>query len=125
MEAWVQKGTHIDAIIAMNDNMAAGAIEAIKENKEYVKADGSTTFYAYGVDGTAQGCLLIRDGLLTCTALQGANDIAKMNMDYAAKILSGEIKATEVADFVDAPEINKGNVADYIKMYVENGEIKE
>lgn len=125
MEAWIQKGTHIDAIIAMNDNMAAGAIEAIKKNTEYVKADGSTTFFAYGVDGTAQGCLLIRDGLLTCTALQGANDIAKMNMDYAAKILSGEVKVTDVADFVAAPEINKDNVTDYIKMYVENGEIKE
>ena len=125
MEAWVQKGTHIDAIIAMNDNMAAGAIEAIKGNEEYVKADGTTTFYAYGVDGTAQGCLLIRDGLLTCTALQGANDIAKMNMAYAAKVLSGEMDVTEVNDFVDAPEINIDNVEEYIKMYIENGEIDE
>ena len=125
MEAWVQKGTHIDAIIAMNDNMAAGAIEAIKGNEEYVKADGTTTLYAYGVDGTAQGCLLIRDGLLTCTALQGANDIAKMNMAYAAKVLSGEMDITEVNDFVDAPEINIDNVEEYIKMYIENGEIDE
>ena len=83
MEAWVQKGTHIDAIISMNDNMAAGAIEAIRNNPEYVKEDGTTTFYAYGVDGTAQGCQLIEEGLLTCTALQAASDIAKMNMEYA------------------------------------------
>ncbi len=80
MEAWVQKGTHIDAIISMNDNMAAGAIEAIRDNPEYVK-DGKAQFLAYGVDGTAQGCLLIEEGLLTATALQSAADLAKKNMD--------------------------------------------
>ena len=35
MESWVQAGTHIDAVISMNDAMAAGAIEAIRENKDY------------------------------------------------------------------------------------------
>ncbi|MDD6311334.1 MAG: sugar ABC transporter substrate-binding protein [Firmicutes bacterium] len=124
MEAWVQKGTHIDAIISMNDNMAAGAIEAIRNNPEYVKEDGTTTFYAYGVDGTAQGCQLIEEGLLTCTALQAASDIAKMNMEYAEKVLNGEMDVTEVRDNVPAPEINKDNVAEYIQMYKDNGQIK-
>ncbi len=125
MEAWTQKGTHIDAIISMNDNMAAGAIEAIRNNTEYVKEDGSTTFLAYGVDGTAQGCLLIREGLLTATALQSAADLAAKNMDYAAKICKGEMTVTDVNDYVDAPEINKENVEDYIKIYLANGELKE
>ena len=124
MEAWVQKGTHIDAIISMNDNMAAGAIEAIRNNPEYVKEDGTTSFYAYGVDGTAQGCQLIEEGLLTCTALQAASDIAKMNMEYAEKVLNGEMDVTEVRDNVPAPEINKDNVAEYIQMYKDNGQIK-
>ena len=30
METWVQGGTHIDAIISMNDNMAAGAIRLLQ-----------------------------------------------------------------------------------------------
>lgn len=34
------------------------------------------------------------------------------------------MKVTEVNDFVDAPEINKDNVADFIKIYVDNGEIQ-
>ncbi|MBR1453672.1 MAG: sugar ABC transporter substrate-binding protein [Lachnospiraceae bacterium] len=125
MEAWTQKGTHIDAIISMNDNMAAGAIEAIRNNPEYVKEDGTTTFLAYGVDGTAQGCLLIREGLLTATALQSAADLAAKNMEYAAKVCKGEMNVTEVNDYVDAPEINKDNVDKYIQVYLDNGELKQ
>lgn len=124
MENWVQSGTHIDAIISMNDNMAAGAIEAIRNDKDYV-SNGKANFLAYGVDGTAQGCLLIKEGLLTCTALQSAADIAKLNMEYADKVLKGEMKVTEVNDYVEAPEINAENVEEYIQIYVENGEISE
>lgn len=124
MENWVQSGTHIDAIISMNDNMAAGAIEAVRNDKNYV-SDGKANFLAYGVDGTAQGCLLIKEGLLTCTALQSAADIAKLNMEYADKVLKGEMEVTEVNDFVEAPEINSDNVDEYIQIYVENGEISE
>lgn len=122
MENWVQSGEHIDAIISMNDNMAAGAIEAVRNDKNYVK-DGKSNFLAYGVDGTAQGCLLIREGLLTCTALQSASDIAKLNMEYADKILKGDIDVTKVNDYVMAPEINAENVEKYIQIYIDNGEI--
>lgn len=124
MENWVQSGTHIDAIISMNDNMAAGAIEAIRNDTDYVK-DGKASFLAYGVDGTAQGCLLIKEGLLTCTALQSATDIAKLNMKYADKVLKGEMAVTDVNDYVDAPEINADNVDEYIQIYIDNGEISD
>ncbi|MCC8066535.1 MAG: sugar ABC transporter substrate-binding protein [Clostridiales bacterium] len=123
METWVQGGTHIDAIISMNDNMAAGAIEAIRNNTDYIAEDGTVNFLAYGVDGTAQGCLLIQEGLLTATALQDASEIAQLNMEYAEKVLNGEMDVTEVNDYVDAPEINADNVEEYIEIYVANGEI--
>ena len=125
MESWVQAGTHIDAIISMNDNMAAGAIEAIRENKDYFNEDGTPNFLAYGVDGTAQGCLLIKEGLLTSTALQSAADLAEKNMEYAEKIVNGEMEVTDVNDYVDAPEINADNVDDYIQIYIDNGELTE
>ncbi len=48
-----------------------------------------------------------------------------MNMDYAAKVLKGEIAITDVNDYVDAPEINAENVDQYIQMYIENGELTE
>lgn len=123
MEDWTAKGTHIDAIISMNDNMAAGAIEAIRNNSDYFDADGKPNFLAYGVDGTAQGCTLIKEGLLTATALQSATDLAQKNMEYAEKVLHGEMAVTDVNDYVDAPEINADNVDEYIQMYIENGEL--
>lgn len=125
MESWVQAGTHIDAIISMNDNMAAGAIEAIRENKDYFNEDGTANFLAYGVDGTAQGCLLIKEGLLTSTALQSAADLAEKNLEYAEKVVNGEMEVTDVNDYVDAPEINADNVDDYIQIYIDNGELTE
>ena len=125
MESWVQAGTHIDAIISMNDNMAAGAIEAIRENKDYFNEDGTPNFLAYGVDGTAQGCLLIKEGLLTSTALQSAADLAEKNLEYAEKVVNGEMEVTDVNDYVDAPEINADNVDDYIQIYIDNGELTE
>ena len=125
METWTQGGTHIDAIISMNDNMAAGAIEAVRNNSEYINEDGTPNFLAYGVDGTAQGCLLIKEGLLTATALQDASEIAKLNMEYAEKVLNGEMEYTDVYDFVEAPEINADNVDEYIQIYIDNGELTE
>ena len=125
METWVQAGTHIDAIISMNDNMAAGAIEAVRNNTDYIAEDGTSNFLAYGVDGTAQGCLLIKEGLLTATALQDAGEIAQLNMKYAEAVLNGEMEYTEVDDYVDAPEINADNVDEFLQIYIDNGEITE
>ena len=46
-------------------------------------------------------------------------------MEYASKVVKGELKVTEVKDFVDAPQINVENVDEYLKIYVENGELTE
>ena len=125
METWVNGGTHIDAIISMNDNMAAGAIEAIRNNKDYFTDDGKPNFLAYGVDGNAQGCLLVKEGLLTSTALQDASLLAEQCMANAEKVLHGEEKVTDVEYYVDAPAINSDTVDKYIEMYKESGEITD
>ena len=46
-------------------------------------------------------------------------------MEYAEKVLNGEMEITEVNDYVDAPEINADNVEEYIQIYVDNGEISD
>lgn len=46
-------------------------------------------------------------------------------MEYAEKIVNGEMEVTDVNDYVDAPEINADNVDDYIKIYIDNGELTE
>lgn len=123
METWIQGGTKIDAIISMNDNMAAGAIEAIRGNSDYFDADGNPTFLAYGVDGNAQGCLLVQEGVLTRTSLQDASLLAEQCIANAAAVLKGEKEVTDVEFYVEAPAINSDTVQQYIDMYVESGEI--
>ena len=113
MESWVTANDQIDAIISMNDNMAAGALEAVKDNPKYANV------LAYGVDGTAEGCLLIQEGKMTSTCLQSAIDLAELNMETVHKLLTGEEK--QINTNIDAPLVNKDNVDQYVEMYKERG----
>lgn len=117
MEDWVIAHGQIDAIISMNDNMAAGAIEVIDGKPEYAN------ILSYGVDGTAEACLLIQQGKMTSTCLQSAIDLASLNMETVHKLLIGE--ETKVDTDIEAPLVTKDNVDDYVNMYKERGLIKE
>lgn len=119
MEDWVQAYGDIDAVVSMNDNMAAGAIEVVKDNDKF------KDMLAYGVDGTAEACLLIKEGKMTSTGLQSAIDLAKMNAEAIHSVLTGDKKVTDINDNVPAPLITKDNVDEYIQMYKDNGQIKE
>lgn len=117
MEDWTLAHGKIDAVISMNDNMAAGALEVVKDNPEF------DDMLAYGVDGTAEACLLIQDGLMTSTCLQSAIDLADLNMATVHDLLTGA--QTQVDTDIDAVLINADNVAEYVEMYKANGQITE
>lgn len=112
MEDWIQaSGGKIDAVIAMNDNMCAGALEAAKDAK-------MSNLWAYGVDGTAEACLLIKDGEMTSTSLQSAYDLAEASVKLVYDMLKGgEAKVI----MIDCPLINKDNVDKYIEMHKRAG----
>lgn len=57
----------IDAVIACNDDMALGAIEALKAGGFFTGDD--TYLPVCGVDATVNGCQAIKDGTLLVTAL--------------------------------------------------------
>lgn len=116
MEDWVQSNDTIDAIISMNDNMCAGALEVIKDNPKYAN------ILSYGVDGTAEACLLIQQGKMTSTCLQNAYDLAAKIMETAHKLLTGE--ETQIDTDIDCPLVNKDNVEQYIEMYQKTGAIQ-
>lgn len=117
MEDWTLAHGKIDAVISMNDNMAAGALEVVKDNPEF--AD----MLAYGVDGTAEACLLIQDGLMTATCLQSAIDLAELNLETVHKLLTGE--ETQIDTDIEEVLITADNVAEYVTMYKERGQITE
>ena len=116
METWMQANDKIDAIISMNDNMAAGTLEAVKDKPEYDKIQ------AYGVDGTAEACLLIKDEKMTSTSLQSAYDLAAALLDTSNKLLTGEEEKIDID--IDCPLITPENVDTYIEMHKKAGAIK-
>ncbi|MGD1821349.1 MAG: sugar ABC transporter substrate-binding protein [Pleomorphochaeta sp.] len=117
MEDWVQANDKIDAIIAMNDNMCAGALEVVKDMDEY------NDILSYGVDGTAEACLLIKEGKMTSTCLQSAFDLAS-NLLATVNTLLTEDDAQQIDIDIDCPLVNADNVDEYIAMYKEVGFIK-
>jgi inositol transport system substrate-binding protein len=112
MEDWIQASNgKINAVIAMNDNMCAGAIEAAKD----AKLGG---LFAYGVDGTAEACLLIKNGDMTSTSLQSAYDLASASVKLVHDMLKGGKPRVVM---IDCPLITKDNVDQYIDMHKRAG----
>jgi inositol transport system substrate-binding protein len=116
MQTWVQANPQIDAIISMNDNMCAGALEVIKSDARYKNT------LSYGVDGTAEACLLIQEGRMTATSLQSAYALAGKILDTTNKLLTGAAK--QIDTDIDCPLITKENVGQYIEMHKKAGAIK-
>lgn len=117
MEDWTIAHGDIDAVISMNDNMAAGALEVVKGNAMY------DDMLVYGVDGTAEACLLIEEGRMTATCLQSAIDLAALNLETVHKLLTGE--ETQIDTDIAEVLITKDNATEYVEMYRERGQITE
>jgi inositol transport system substrate-binding protein len=117
MEDWSLANPQIDAIISMNDNMATGALEAVKG-----KAGFEDTL-AFGVDGTPEATLSIEDGEMTATSLQNARELAELNMKAVHDLLTGA--EDEVNVDIGNPLITKENAKEYVDLYREAGLIKE
>ena len=117
MEDWVQANPQIDAVVSMNDNMAMGALEAVKGNAKFNK------LLAFGVDGDAAAALLIQEGRMTATAFQNADELAKKNMELANDILSGKVTSIVNTDIV-CPLYTKDNINELIAVHQKTGAIK-
>ncbi len=112
MEDWIQASNgKIDAIVSMNDNMCTGALEAAKDA-------GITNILSYGVDGTAEACLLIKDGVMTSTSLQNAYTLAEASLDLMDKMLKGAPPSTVM---IGCPLIVKENADEFIEIHRKAG----
>lgn len=109
MEDWSLANPQIDAIISMNDNMAAGALEAVKGKS------GFENILSFGVDGTPEATLLIQAGDMTATALQNAAELAQLNMKAVHDLLTGAESSVNVD--VGNPLITKDNAGEYVDLY--------
>ena len=83
----------IDAVIACNDDMALGAIEALKSGGFFTGDD--TYLPVCGVDATVNGCQAIKDGTLLVTALNNPVMLAKSIYKVMYLTNSGQEVTTE------------------------------
>jgi inositol transport system substrate-binding protein len=116
MEDWVTANDTIGLIAAMNDNMCAGALEVIKGNAAYANT------LSFGVDGTAEACLLIQEGRMTATCLQNAYELAGLLLSTSHKLLTGE--ATQIDTDVGNPLYTKDNVEELYQIHKKAGALK-
>lgn len=84
----------IEVIIANNDAMAIGAIQALQEYG-YNKGDKEKTITVVGIDGIPEAQELIKNGFMTGTVIQDTYELAKalylvgMNLAHYRKPLEG------------------------------------
>ncbi|XP_061168553.1 D-apiose import binding protein-like [Saccostrea echinata] len=116
MEDWVQANPKIDAIISMNDNMAAGALEVVKNAPEF------ENILAYGVDGTAEAVLLIKEGRMTSTTMQNAYELAEKLLEVTDALLTG--KKQQIDLDIGTPSVTRDNVDLYIEMHRQAGNLQ-
>lgn len=103
--AFLDQHGPVDAIMALNDPSALGALEALESRGQL----GGTL--VYGVDGTPEAKALIQDGLMTATAAQSVYRLGDLVGEAAYRILNGEPVEREVVIPVEL--ITAENLADY------------
>nr|8FXU_A Chain A, D-galactose/methyl-galactoside binding periplasmic protein MglB [Thermoanaerobacterium thermosaccharolyticum] len=87
MAAWLSSfGDKIEAVFANNDDMALGAIEALKSAGYFT---GNKYIPVVGVDATAPGIQAIKDGTLLGTVLNDAKNQAKATFNIAYELAQG------------------------------------
>ena len=84
MTNWISAGLKFDAVVSNNDEMALGAIQALKASKMLDK-----TIVA-GVDATQDALASMKAGKLKITVFQNAAGQGQGAVDTAMKIINGE-----------------------------------
>lgn len=93
----LQANPDVQAIFAHNDEMALGAIQAAKS--------AGKTIFIVGFDGTADADKAVKDGTLAATIAQQPDQMGKIAIDVAQKVIKGE--AVEAKIPVDLKVVTK------------------
>ncbi|MVA12215.1 substrate-binding domain-containing protein [Agrobacterium vitis] len=106
-EDWIQSFPQFDAIIAANDQMALGALQALQA------ADRLKGVMISGVDGTPDAVNAIKAGEMAQSVFQNAEGQAKAAFEVVQMIKKGEAAPAE--KLVPFESITKENVDKYVK----------
>lgn len=106
MTNWLSAGVEFDAVIANNDEMAIGAIQALKTSG--VSMDDVVIG---GIDATADALAAVEVGDLDVTVFQNAAGQGEGAVDAALKLARGEDVETKV--YVPFELVTPENLAEY------------
>ena len=108
MENWLQSGVDFNIVCANNDEMALGAILALKAAGKTLGAGG---VLVGGVDATADALASLQAGELATTVFQDASGQGGGGVDAAIKLINGDT----VPDYVDVPYqlVTLDNIGDF------------
>jgi inositol transport system substrate-binding protein len=108
MTSWLSKGLEFDAVVANNDEMAIGAILAMK-------AAGVDTKKAVigGIDATQDGLASMKAGDLKVTVFQDAAGQAKGSIDAALALAAG--KAVDRKVYIPFQLVTHTNMDQFVK----------
>lgn len=106
MTNWISAGHKFDAVVSNNDEMAIGAIQALKASK----ADMKATIVA-GIDATQDALAAMKAGDLDVSVFQNAAGQGQGAVDAALKLAKGD----KVESFVWVPFelVTPANMAEY------------
>ncbi len=107
MTNWLSTGTAFDGVIANNDEMAIGAIQAMKA----ANIDMASVVVS-GVDATQDALAAMQAGDLDITVFQNAFAQGAGSLDAAVKLSKGE--AVEQAVWIPFELVTPANIADYL-----------
>lgn len=105
-EDWIQTFPKFDAIVAANDQMALGAVQALKA------ANRLNGVMISGVDGTPDALKAIQNGEMAQSIFQNAKGQAKAAFEVVEEIKAGKTPPAE--KLVPFESITKDNVQKYM-----------
>jgi inositol transport system substrate-binding protein len=109
MTNWLSSGLEFDAVIANNDEMAIGAIQAMKA----IGTDMDKVVVA-GIDATQDALQAMKEGDLDVTVFQDAAGQGSGAIDAAIKLARGEDVDQKV--WVPFKLVTPANMAEYLKL---------
>lgn len=109
MEDILQKHPNLDAVFAQNDEMALGALQAIEAVGKVGKIK------VIGFDGNKDALEAIKAGKMLATVAQQPEEMGKMAVDIALKVLKGEKVDKEI--YVPVQLVTKENVDEFLKKF--------
>jgi inositol transport system substrate-binding protein len=107
MTNWLSTGAAFDGVIANNDEMAIGAIQAMK-----AAGIGMDTVVVAGIDATQDALVAMQAGDLDVTVFQDAAGQGAGALDAAIKLSKGE--AVEQKVYIPFQLVTPANIGDYL-----------